>query len=147
MEFIRTSFWHVAPILLAGAFAAAIMVERFQALFLKYPIRDTQGFFDKIADLVLRGKLPDAVALCDRHQTKPAARVVKQALLRAHQPESLIEHGLQLAVGESAQAISKRTSFLATIANVATLLGLFGTIAGLISSFQAVGSADAQQKA
>jgi biopolymer transport protein ExbB/TolQ len=146
MEFIRTSFWHVAPILIAGAFAAAIMVERFQALFLKYPIRDSQGFFDKITDLVLRGKLPDAVALCDRHQSKPAARVVKQALLRAHQPESLIEHGLQIAVGDAVKAIQKRTVFLATIANVATLLGLFGTIAGLIQSFEAVGHADAQQK-
>ena len=146
MEFIRTSFWHVAPILLAGAFAAAIMVERFQALFLKYPISNAQDFFDKITDLVLRGKLPDAVALCDRYQTKPAARVVKQALLRAHQPESLIEHGLQIAVADAVKAIQKRTVFLATIANVATLLGLFGTIAGLIQSFEAVGHADAQQK-
>src|SRR3954463_5605962 len=145
-EFIRTSFWHVAPILIAGAFAAAIMVERFQALFLKYPIRDAQGFFDKITDLVLRGKLPDAVALCDHYPTKPAARVVKQALLRAHQPESLIEHGLQIAVSDAVKAIQKRTVFLATIANVATLLGLFGTIAGLIQSFEAVGHADAQQK-
>ena len=145
-EFIRTSFWHVAPILIAGAFAAAIIVERTQALFLKYPINDSQGFFDKITDLVLHGKLPDAVALCDRYQDKPAARVMKQALLRAHQPESLIEHGLHIAVSDATKAIQKRTVFLATIANVATLLGLFGTIAGLIQSFEAVGHADAQQK-
>jgi biopolymer transport protein ExbB len=146
MEFIRTNFWHVMPILLAGAFATAIMIERFQALFMKYPIHNTQDFFDKLTDLVLRGKVPDAVALCDRHQQKPAARVVKQALLRAHQPESLIEHGLQIAVGEAVKSVQKRTVFLATIANVATLLGLFGTIAGLIQSFEAVGAADAQQK-
>jgi biopolymer transport protein ExbB/TolQ len=50
-------------------------------------------------------------------------------------------------VSRATQAIQRRTQFLATIANVATLLGLFGTIAGLIASFQAVGSADAQQKA
>jgi len=146
MQFITENFWHVAPILLAGAFAAAIMLERFQALFMKYPIHNTQDFFDKLTDLVLRGKVPDAVALCDRYQGKPAARVVKQALLRAHQPEQLIEHGLQIAVGDATKAIQKRTVFLATIANVATLLGLFGTIAGLIQSFEAVGHADAQQK-
>jgi biopolymer transport protein ExbB/TolQ len=74
------------------------------------------------------------------------AQIVKQALLRAHQPETLIEHGLQLAVGTATQKIQKRTTFLATIANVATLLGLFGTIAGLIHSFEAVGHADPQQK-
>jgi biopolymer transport protein ExbB/TolQ len=146
MDFIRTSFWHVAPILLSAAFAVAIIVERSQALFMKYPLHDAQGFFDKITDLVLRGKLPDAVALCDRYQSKPAARVMKQALLRAHQPETLIEHGLQIAVGDATKAIQKRTVFLATIANVATLLGLFGTIAGLIQSFEAVGHADPQQK-
>jgi biopolymer transport protein ExbB/TolQ len=58
----------------------------------------------------------------------------------------LIENGLQLATHEATAAIQKRTSFLATIANVATLLGLLGTIAGLIASFEAVGHADPQQK-
>src|SRR6185437_10822251 len=86
------------------------------------------------------------ISHCDRYQSKPAAQVMKQGLLRAHQPETLIEHGLQIAVGEATQAVQRRTTFLATIANVATLLGLFGTIAGLIASFQAVGSADPQQK-
>jgi biopolymer transport protein ExbB/TolQ len=79
-------------------------------------------------------------------QGKPAAEVTREALLRAHQTENLIESGLTLAVGRASQAIQKRTAFLATIANVATLLGLFGTIAGLIFSFEAVGQADAQQK-
>jgi biopolymer transport protein ExbB/TolQ len=145
-EFIRTSFWHVAPILIAGAIAVAIAAERARALFSIYPIRDSQGFFDKITDLVLAGKFNEAVALCDRLQAKPVARVAKEALLRAHQPESLIENGLQIAVGDATQAIQKRTVFLSTIANVATLLGLLGTIAGLIASFEAVGHADPQQK-
>jgi biopolymer transport protein ExbB/TolQ len=145
-EFLRTSFWHVMPILVAGGFAAAIILERFKALYGTYPIKDTEGFFDKLTDLVMGGKLGEAVAHCDRYPAKPAAQVAKQALLRAHQPENLIEHGVQLAMGRATQAIQKRTAFLATIANVATLLGLLGTIAGLIHSFEAVGHADAQQK-
>jgi len=64
----------------------------------------------------------------------------------AHQPEPLIESTLEISIHEAQQAIQKRTAFLSTIANVATLLGLFGTIAGLISSFEAVGAADPQQK-
>ncbi|MGK5084950.1 MotA/TolQ/ExbB proton channel family protein [Bdellovibrionota bacterium FG-1] len=137
----------MAPIILAGLIAIAIIAERVRALFSTYPIRNPQAFFDKITDLILADKVSDAIQLCDRFNGKPAAQVVKQALLRAHQPETLIEHGLQLSVGEATQAIQKRTSFLATIANVATLLGLFGTIAGLIQSFEAVGHADPQQKA
>ena len=93
-EFIRTNWLHVAPILAAGAFAIAIMLERTRALFQAYPIRDAQGFFDKVTELVLAGKLGDAIALCDRYGHKPAAKVVKQGLLRAHQPEPLIEQHL-----------------------------------------------------
>ncbi|MCM2322934.1 MAG: MotA/TolQ/ExbB proton channel family protein [Oligoflexia bacterium] len=145
-EFLRTNFWHVAPLLAAAAIAIAITAERSKALFSSYPIKDAEAFFDKINELVMAGKLADAIALCDRYPTKPAAKVVKQGLLRAHQPEGLIEHGLQLSVGDATQMIQRRTGFLATIANVATLMGLFGTIAGLIQSFQAVGHADAQQK-
>lgn len=146
MQFLRDSFLHVAPIIVAGFIAAAIVAERVKALYGTYPIRDLEGFFDKISDLVMAGKVNEAIQVCDRNGSKPAAQVVKQALLRAHQPESLIENGLQLSVGTASQAISKRTSFLATIANVVTLLGLLGTIAGLIHSFEAVGHADPQQK-
>ena len=145
-DFLRTSFFHVAPILVIGVIAIAIIAERTRALFSVYPIRNPQDFFDRLTQMILAGKVGDAVSLCDRMPQKPAACVVKQALLRAHQPESLIEHGLQLAVGEATQMVQRRTSFLATIANVATLLGLFGTIAGLIASFEAVGHADPQQK-
>jgi biopolymer transport protein ExbB len=145
-EFLRDNFIHIAPILIAGCFAVAIISERARALFKIYPIGDPEAFFDKLQELVMNGKLPEAIALCDRYPEKPQARVAKTALLRAHQPDSLIEGGLELAVGEATQAIQRRTSFLATIANVATLLGLFGTIAGLIHSFEAVGHADPQQK-
>jgi biopolymer transport protein ExbB/TolQ len=147
LDFLKTGFFHVAPILLAATIAVAIIIERTRALFLVYPLRDKQAFFDKIRDLVLAGKTVEAVSVCDRLQAKPAAQIVKQALLRAHQAETLVEHGLQIAVSDATQVVAKRTSFLATIANVATLLGLFGTIAGLISSFEAVGHADPQQKA
>src|SRR5690606_29461115 len=77
---------------------------------------------------------------------KPSAQVVKQALLRAHQPENLIENGLEIALSKATQAIQRRTQFLSSIANVATLLGLFGTIAGLVASFQAMGSVEAAEK-
>jgi biopolymer transport protein ExbB len=146
LEFLKGNFLHVAPLLVAGVIATAIVVERFKSLFHAYPIKDTVGFFDKLRDLVLAGKLAEAIGVCDRMHGKPVAKIVKQALLRAHQPEELIEHGLAIEVGRATQAIQRRTAFLATIANVSTLLGLFGTIAGLIASFEAVGHADAQQK-
>jgi biopolymer transport protein ExbB/TolQ len=146
IEFLKTSFVHVLPIFIAGAIALAIAVERTIALFKRYPIQNLDAFFARITDLVMSDRVSEAVAICDQMPEKPSAQVVKLALLRAHQPEELIENGLGISVNKAAQSIQKRTQFLATIANVATLLGLLGTIAGLISSFEAVGTADASQK-
>ncbi len=147
LDFIKNHFFHALPILLSGAFAIAIILERSKALFQTYPFKNPKAFLDKITELVLSGSTNEAVALCEQYEEKkPLARVVKGALIRAHLPESMIEHGIEFEVGTATQAIQKRTSFLATIANVATLLGLFGTIVGLIQSFEAVGHADPQQK-
>jgi biopolymer transport protein ExbB/TolQ len=146
IEFMKTSFVHVLPIFIAGAIALAIAAERIVALFKRYPIQNLDAFFARITDLVMSDRVSEAVAICDQMPEKPSAQVVKLALLRAHQPEELIENGLGISVNKAAQSIQKRTQFLATIANVATLLGLLGTIAGLISSFEAVGTADASQK-
>jgi len=146
LNFIGNNFLHILPLLLAAAFAIAIVVERSVALFVRYPMHNFDKFFERISDLVMSGKIADAISVCDAQGSKPAAEVVKQTLLRAHQPEPLIEHGLEIAVGKANQSITQRTQFLSSIANVATLLGLFGTIAGLVFSFKAVGAADPTQK-
>jgi biopolymer transport protein ExbB len=146
ISFLRDHWMHVAPILVAAAFAIAIVIERYQTLYRTYPMKDAQQFFDVIGQHVVAGKVQDALVHCEKQGQKPVAIVVRQALLRAQQPEALIENALEISIHEAQQSIQRRTAFLSTIANVATLLGLFGTIAGLISSFEAVGQADPQQK-
>ena len=146
IEFIKTDFGHVWPILLAGAGALIIIFERSWALFKAYPISNQSAYFDRIRELVLADEIGEAVALCDKKAHKPVAQVVKSALLRAHQPESLIENGLDLAVEDASQKLQKRTNFLVMISNVAVLLGLLGTILGLVTSFAAIGEVDADQK-
>ena len=96
--------------------------------------------------MVLSDRLAEAVAMCERYKSKLVPQVVREALLRAHQPELMIEDGLAIVVSEAMEKLQKRTQFLATIANVSTLLGLLGTIIGLIQSFEAVGSASAQTR-
>lgn len=147
LEFIQNNLSHVLPILIAGAIAIAIMVERFRALLSTYPMQNSKAFFEKLSELLISGRTSEAISLCDQYSAKPAARIVKAGLLRAHLPDEAVEQALAMSLAENTRAVTQRTSFLATIANVATLLGLFGTIAGLITSFEAVGHADAQQKA
>jgi biopolymer transport protein ExbB/TolQ len=146
-DFLRDNFLHVAPILAAAFIAVAITVERAQTLFKTYTLNNSEAFFDKVRELVSKGQINEAMALCQQFAGKPSAEIVKVAIQRAHQPEELIMNSIELARNRYAELIQKRTNYLATIANVATLLGLVGTIAGLIESFTAVGHADAQQKA
>ena len=146
ISFLQENLSHVLPVLLAGAFGLAIIIERTRALYGTYTMKDSKSFFSRIQEFVLAGKIEEANKLCDENPEKPITRVVKSALSRAHLPIEAVEQGIQLTLSECSQLVQKRTAFLATIANVATLMGLFGTIAGLIFSFEAVGHADPQQK-
>jgi biopolymer transport protein ExbB/TolQ len=58
-----------------------------------------------------------------------------------------IQHALDTAILEAIPMVEKRLNYLALVANVSTLLGLLGTIQGLIESFSAVASADPSEKA
>lgn len=147
LQFIKDNFWHVFPILGVGFFALWIVWDRYPALFSKYPMKNSAAFYDKLRDLVMSDRLAEAIALCDQYKHKPVARVAREGLLRAHQPEAMIEDGLVLAVAEAHHEAQMRVPFLSSIANVSTLLGLLGTVWGLITSFEAVGNASAQQRA
>ena len=144
--FIRDNFFHVVPIIIAGVIAVAIIAERTWMLMWIYPLKNPNAFFEKVRDQVLNDRIADAIAFCDNHPNKLVAEIVRSALLRAHQPEVIISDGLDFAVTEAMERIRNRTSFLSTIANVATLLGLFGTIVGLIHSFESIGNANAQMR-
>lgn len=138
---------HVAPILIAGALGIIITLERYVALNISYPMSNSDGFFERLRLMIMKDQIKDAIALCERYRNKPSARIVREGLMRAHQPETLIESGLEIVISECTEKIQSRTAFLGTIANVATLFGLLGTIIGLVQSFEAVGSANAQQRA
>lgn len=138
---------HLGPIAVAGVFGLFIVFERALALYVAYPLRGSEKFFSRIRQLVLSNRVGEAIQICQARRGKPVAFVVWQGLLRAHQPESVIQNGLGVAVSQMNRAVQKRTGYLATVANVSTLLGLFGTILGLVQSFQAIGGAGAQQRA
>jgi biopolymer transport protein ExbB/TolQ len=75
------------------------------------------------------------------------AFVMKNGLKRANQSKEQIQDALEASILEAVPLIEKRLSYLALCANLSTLLGLLGTIQGLIQSFAAVAQAEASQKA
>ncbi len=146
-QFLIGNFSHVAPNVILGIFAVAIIAERSNALFKRYALKDDQAFLKEVSEALMEKGPEEARKVCSKAGNVPLVAIVDESLKRAHLPEEMIRDGVQIQMGRLAKLIQKRTNFLSTIANVATLIGLFGTIAGLISSFEAVAHADPQQKA
>ena len=136
---------HLLPILITGAFALAIIFERTLALYWKYPL-DTRRFIAEIRQRILNNDIAAAVQFCSSQEKALAASVVKAGLLRAARDNEQIENALEIVSHEAMNTAKKRLAYLSMIANVATLLGLLGTILGLIKAFAAVATVDAATK-
>jgi biopolymer transport protein ExbB len=134
------------PILLVGAIGIAIAVERYVSL-TRMSVKNrnvwnqvepalTSGDFDKARELT--GKDDSAIA-----------RLLSMglALQGAVRRREDVKTAMQERMTEIMPQLEKRTHYLATLANVATLLGLLGTVSGLISAFAAVATVNPAEKA
>lgn len=135
-------------ILATSIVGVGIIIERFIFLFFKYNI-NASAFMSTIQKLVMANKIDQAIKLCNAAPTAALARVVKAGLTRANKSENEIQNAVEEATLEVVPLIQKRTNSLQAIANIATLLGLLGTIIGMIGAFNdlAVVSADKRQEA
>jgi len=133
------------PILICAVVGAAVAVERLLYLFLRASI-NTPVFLAAVQRHLLDGDVDAAVRLCNAEAGALLPRVLKAGLVRADRPEGEVKDALEEATLEVSPLINRRVAYLPVVANVATLLGLLGTIQGLIESFQAVGESDAAER-
>ena len=118
-------------------FAIAIIVDRAFYLTTKYRI-DANEFMNQIRKLVQAGNIDRAIKLCDA-QPLPLLDVVKSGLTQVNRGEEAVIASMEEKMAEVIPALEKRVGALWTLANIATLIGLLGTISGLIKAFKAVG--------
>ncbi|MBN2803159.1 MAG: MotA/TolQ/ExbB proton channel family protein [Deltaproteobacteria bacterium] len=123
-----------------------IIVERFIFLFFKYNI-NANAFMGQIQKLVMANQIDRAIKLCNAAPTAALPKVIKAGLTRANKGELEISNAIEEATLEVVPVVQKRTPTLGGVANVATLLGLLGTIVGLIQAFAALESAAPDQRA
>jgi biopolymer transport protein ExbB/TolQ len=131
--------------LIVSAVAIAIVIERFAVLAFKLNL-NAGPFMDQIQKLVLSGNVDKAVKLCGAAPNAALSRVVRAGLTRASKGEQEVARALEEAVLEVTPAISKRIASLWSLANIATLVGLVGTIWGLIQTFASLGAASPEMK-
>lgn len=133
-------------IALCAIVGAAIMVERFIFLFFRFNINGGQ-FFNQIQKLVMANNIDRAIKLCNAADKAALARVIKAGLTRANKSESDIAAAIEESILEVGPAATRRVATISAIANIATLLGLLGTIFGMIEAFEAVATAAPDQRA
>ncbi len=146
VKFFQSGGAFMYPILMVLALGLAIAVER-----LMYILK-TQGTTNKMwKQLVPMLKAQDferAVKLTQSVRT-PLATVLNYGFARtsANSEREKVEAAMEEGMMEVMPELQQRTHYLATFANIATLLGLLGTIIGLIQAFTAVANADPADKA
>lgn len=140
----KGGFW-MMPIAIALGISIAFSIERYIRLFLHYNI-DGASFMFEIQKYILAGDLDGAIRLCNGAHRAALPRVVKAGLQRASREDQQIQNAIDAASLEMIPKLERRIPYLALIANIATLLGLLGTISGLIKSFAAVALADPAQR-
>lgn len=134
------------PIMLVFALGAAIALERY--VYLSVAKRTNRNMWDKLTPLVKANNYDQAMALSSRSKSE-IGKIMSYGLsrLRMTKRRDDIEIAMEEGLMEVIPRLEKRTHYLATFANIATLLGLLGTIIGLIQAFTAVANANPADKA
>lgn len=133
------------PIAVCLILGIGLMIERFIFLFFKYNINGA-AFMAQIQKLVMANNIDRAIKLCNAAPSAALPKVVKAGLTRANKGEVEISNAIEEATLEVIPEVQKRTNLLSAIANVATMLGLLGTIFGLINAFKALEAATPDKK-
>ncbi|MDO8343601.1 MAG: MotA/TolQ/ExbB proton channel family protein [Cellvibrio sp.] len=134
------------PIAVVLVIGLAIAVERW--LVLTTAKSSNRQAFNRMLPLLQKKDYPGVVNL-GKTLDAPIARIIAAGIARMAQSPRRddIELAMEEGVMEAMPRLEKRTAYLATLANISTLLGLLGTIIGLIQAFTAVASADPAEKA
>ena len=134
------------PIVIVLALGLAISIERF--LFLSRTSLTNRMIWKKITPFIKAGKFQEAVSITSGSRSA-IGQILTYGLnrIKTTARRDDVEKAMEESLMEVMPTLEKRTHYLATFANIATLLGLLGTIIGLINAFTAVASANPAEKA
>lgn len=146
IKFFQTGGPFMYPILIVFALGLAITFERF--MYLSKTHSRTKKIWGELVPMLKANDFQRAVTLTESFRT-PLAIMLNYGFARhrANKKRELIESAMEEGMMEALPELEQRTHYLATFANIATLLGLLGTIVGLIQAFTAVAAADPAEKA
>ena len=123
------------PIFICGIFTLGIIIERL--LFLKNSQIDSEKFIEEIANLLRKRKIREAIETCEKNP-KPVPNIIKAALLKLDRTREEIKEAINDSANHQIPELEKYLGILATIAIITPLLGLLGTVTGMIKAFMVI---------
>ena len=123
------------PIIISSIIALAIIIERL-IRFSQVSI-DTRKFMKDVVALIEKGKIQDALSLAES-LSSPVAAVVSAGLRKYGRSREEIEEAMKDASIYEIPRLEKNLTGLATIAHITPLMGLLGTVLGMVHTFQIV---------
>jgi len=146
VRFLQSGGPFMYPIMIVFAFGLAIAFERY--FYLSYIKSNNKRLLKKIMPLLMDGRFKDVYQITSKSKV---AICMMLSLGITRQRDSArrddIEMAMEEVMMETIPRLEKRTHYIAMFANIATLLGLLGTITGLIKAFTAVAQVDPSLKA
>lgn len=141
MSWLSELFQKGGPFFIVNTFFLAIVIgliiER-AIYFLGRGHLNAKAFLEQLRKLLSANNVDRAKKLCDA-TTAPVARVAKAGLNRLHRGEAAVAQAMEETMTDTLPEVKTRIGALWSLANITTLVGLLGTIMGLIATFRAVG--------
>ncbi len=145
VKFFQEGGFFMYPVLLVAALGTAVVIERL--IYISRATMNGEPLWQQIRGQLAAGRVDDAIKACQgRSQPLPHVLLAGLKAVKTGEPRESLQHTMEEAMLDVLPPLERRTPYLPILANVATLLGLLGTIIGVIEAFAAVSVADPSQK-
>lgn len=146
VKFFQDGGLFMYPIVVVLGLGLAIAIERW--VYLSITTANNKAVWNKVMPYLRSGNIAGALQVTSKSKAA-IAEIMTYGLnrVRSARRREDVEQAMEESLMEVMPRLEKRTHYLATFANIATLLGLLGTIIGLINAFTAVSSANPAEKA
>ena len=134
---VQSLGWPVWPLIIASIVALALIIERSTAL-RRARIAPPTLLQDVLALHAKRQITPEVIGRLE--QNSPLGRILAAGLRNERAPRDIAVHAVESAGAHAAHELSRYLTLLGSIGSVAPLLGLFGTVVGIINAFKGIAS-------
>jgi len=136
VSFIIKGGWVMLPIIICSVFSLAIIIERF-LLFSHLKKFKKSKITDQIIEHLRKNKIKEVINLCEDNPYY-LTNIIKAGIYRYGQSKDSVREAMENASLYEIPKLEKNLNFLSTLAHVSPLLGLLGTVVGLVKSFYVI---------